>query len=252
MDLRIAVKRGRRILRRYRKLFKLLFIVAAAVCAVFYFLAFFSGGVTFQGETFLKKGGSKSTVTYTGKDAFGDIVLTVHQRSKTETDISYLVPYNKLKTYTVTITEVANKNPDLPPSYKMTITAGSGSILFDGEYKRGDPFLYSKAGLPIHSGDDSVREGVNPYLSYEPNLRRMAGFVTGEYFQRRGSWGMLLLGAALIALVWIDVKNPIISYKVRETLIGSAPEPTDLSEAIQFAVRAIVVIVGVGFLLAAI
>jgi len=250
-SLPVPLKKARRIFRKYRKFFSLLGALLAGVLALCYLLAFFESGAPFQGNTFLKKSSSGGDTVYSGKDADGDIVLTVHQRDKTETDISYLVPYNKLKTYTVSLTEVANKNPDLPSSYSLRITAGNGSILFDGSYQRGDSFLYSKAGLPLYGDDDSVREGVNPYSNYEPNLRRMVGFVTGEYDRRRGSWPQLLLGLLFLGLVWLLKKNPRLFHTVWNTVVGSDSLDQWRGAAL-LLVKAVAAAIGVGFLLAAI
>ncbi len=250
-NLPVPLKKARRIFRKYRKLFYLLGVLLAGVLAVCYLFAFFESGAPFQGNTFLKKTSSRGDTVYSGRDTHGDIVLTVHQRDKTETDISYLVPYNKPKTYTVSLTEVANKNPELPPSYSLRITAGNGSILFDGAYQRGDSFLYSKAGLPLYGDDDSVREGMNPYANYEPNLRRMVGFVTGEYDQRRGSWSQFILGLLFLGAVWLLKRNPRLFHRAWNTVVG----PGSLNQwrgtaflLLQIAAAA----VGVGFLLAAI
>lgn len=247
MTAAILIKRTRRIFRRYRKLFRLLGWIAGIVFLIFYLLAFFSQGVVFM-DHFLRKASTSSAITYSGQDPHGPIVLTVRQTDKSTTSISYQLPYNKLKTYTLTLAEIQRKNPDLPVEYSLTIHSGDGSLLFDGKYQRGSPFLYSKAGAAVNTDIEPYRNPENPWLNFEPNLRRMVAIALGEYDQQRGDWFCFLLGIGVLALLWADVRRPLISGKLRELFTGL---PDRLANRLLLAVRLAVLITGFGLMMAA-
>ncbi|MCI8406780.1 MAG: hypothetical protein HFE43_07245 [Oscillospiraceae bacterium] len=250
MTIPILIKKARRIFRRYRKLFRLLACLAGAVCLVCYLTAFFSKGIDFL-DAFLRRSGKGSAIVYSGQDSHGKITLTVQQQSKDVTTISYQLPYNKLKTYTLTLTEIQRKNPDLPAEYALVIQSGDGSILFDGKYQRGAPFLYSKTGAAVNTDIEPQRNPDNPYLNFAPNLRRMTGIALGEYDQQRGDWFCMLLGAGLLTLIWFDARRLMISGPLEEMLSGTGAFPEAWGHRILLLLRLVAALVGLGLMLAA-
>ena len=250
-DIKAFCKRVSKLAKRYRTLIRLVLIVLGIIGGIFYLKAFFTKGVVYENE-FLTRKNDGAAVIYTGEDRYGKIQLTVHQRSKTEIDISYLVPYNKLKTYTLVLNEISNSNPEVTPWYRLRITAGNGSILFDGKYQRGNPFLYTNNNLPDNSDIASGSSGSNPYQNFSPNLRRMVGIATGEYDRLLGNAWYFLLGLAFIGLVCFDAYKPVVSDKIREAVIDGEYQRSEWDGLVLFSVRLIFVIVGICFLMGAI
>lgn len=245
MNIRKAVRAANRFLRRYRRLIWLVLIVFGTVAALFYLNTFFTKGVSFNG-IFLEKEMKKSTIVYSGKDDYGDVSLSVNRKDSLSMDIAYTVPYNKLKSYKIVLGEEKNF------WQTISITGQNGSVLFDGKYQKHNSFLYDKNSVPSHGYIPQKATGESFYLTFEPNLREMVGIATGEYEELRGDVGKLLIALLLAALVLIDVKNPMISYRIRQFIMGEEPQPTEWFELIQGILRAIVLITSAAFLFSAV
>lgn len=244
-DLMAAGKQGRRILRKYRRVFLLAALILGAVFLFLYCRAFFRVGMDWN-DTFLPRSREQSTIVYSGADRWSDITITIDRISKTEMDISYRYMTSRERTYRLTISEEKDFWRD------VRIDAKDGTNLFTGRYQQGNSFLYDKNGLPALGAIGSTASGVNPYLDFVPNYRVMVGIAVGEYDRIFGNVGYLLAGLLLAALVVFDVKHPILTARLRQFLMGDAPQRADTFELVCNCVRAVLVLVAFGFLLAAI
>lgn len=245
MDVWAVIRKTRRIFWKYRRLFYLAGGILLAVCAVFYFRSFFSSGVDWY-DAFLFKGQDQSTVTYIGQDSYGTVAISVNRKNAGEIDIAYDLPYNKLKSYKIQL------SAEVDFWRLLTITDQNGETVFDGKYQTGNSFLYTLSGMPAAGDIPAIQSGENPYSPFHPNYRRMVGIATGEYDRLWGSWWQLAIGLLLIALVVVDVRTPKISSRLRKYLTGDGPQRADVYELAQAAVRLVVILVAMGFLLSAI
>lgn len=245
MDFGTAFKKGRRICRKYRRLFYLAGAIFLAIFAIFYFRSFFSVGVDWY-DTFLNKGKDKSTIVYSGEDSYGRIAISVNRKNSSEMDITYDLPYNKLKSYKIKL------GAEVDFWHLLTITNQNGEKVFDGKYQVGNSFLYDLSGMPAMGDIAAVQAGMNPYSPFTPNYRRMVGIATGEYEHFWGTNWQLVVGLLLIALVVVDIKTPKISYRIRQFLMGEEPQHAEVYELVQTAVRLVILIVAAGFLLSAV
>jgi hypothetical protein len=242
VDLPILMKKIQRGCRKYRRLLLIGLLLVGVLSAIFYFNAFFSRGMDWNNH-FLKKKTEKGVITYHGRDRYGEITIQVNRLTNLETyDVTYQIPGGKQKSYRLTFGEEQDFWRDLTISNR-------GETVFEGKYQRGNRFLYSGDNSPLY-GDTQISSG-NPYLSFEPNLRRMAGIAMGEYDRLRGRFGRFLTGAILAAVVVVDIRVPRITAKIRWLISGEDAHPTDTFERIQFCVRALAVFVALCFLLSA-
>lgn len=232
-------------MRKYRRLILLFGMILGIILALLYLNAFFTKGVPFNGM-FLEREMKKSTVVYSGKDRYGEVSLSVNRSNSQSMEIAYLVPYNKMKSYKI----ILGEEKDFWQT--ISITDQSGELVFDGKYQKHNSFLYDKNGVPAHGYLPKKDRGENPYLTFDPNLREMTGIATGEYEELRGNAGLLLIALLLAGLVLVDIKNPMISFRVRQFVMGEEPQPTEWFELIQGIVRVVALIAAFILLLKAI
>lgn len=244
MNASQCIRKVRRIVRKYRRLFLLLLALLGAICAVFYFKAFFSTGMDWNGSLLIRSK-ENAVAVYSGRDSFGNVKITVNQKNANEFDIAYELPYNKLISYHITIENEKNF------WRQVKIIDQSGTILLTGKYQKGNNFLYDQNGLPAYSGSEVILNGQNPYTPFEPNYRRMVGMVLGEYDHLRGEPWKMIVGFLLLGVVILDIRLPILSLRIRSFLFGEE-QPTIAFELLQLGIRTVLIIVSLGFLLKAI
>ena len=196
--------------------------VSAAHCAqsrCFFTCVHFSPqGWTWTASFTKQKNGG--TVIYTGSNSYGTLCVSVSQ-SDHGADVVYTVPHNKAHTYTVAF------QPDSEFWQTVSITDGwTGEVLFNGKYQKGNRFLYDEYDRPVY-GDVEQTDEKNLYINFSPNLRRMAGFASGEYEHIAGDWLRLVLGAALILLVFLHIRYPLLTMRMERRILGREPLPSE-------------------------
>lgn len=245
MDIMNTLTLVWRFLRRYRRIFYLALGILTLVFLLWYLSTFFTTGVDFQG-VFLAKSQKQNTIVYSGRDAYGDISISVNHPTANEYDVSFQIPYNtNAKSYKITLGEEVNF------WRSVEIIDQQGEILFSGKYQRDNSFLYDSSNLPVE-GDISAASAENPYLQFKPNLRRLTGIATGEYEHRLGEWWKCIAGFLCLALILFDCSRQMSKSAILLLWPEDSQPAPALLGLIQLALRLLAGIAAFLFLICAI
>lgn len=218
------VERIKQIFSKKKYIIILLSILLLLILTI-YFKTFFTTGAYFE-DTFLKKEVISSDNHYIGKSMYGDIHIIVKgiENKHKSANIIYRLPNNINKQYTVNFKDASNWGLGIE-----NIKDGHGKKIFEGEYKKGDRFLFDKSGKPLLKGSIRFRmDGVNPYKNgYKISLLNIAKFANFEKDRFRGDFELLMLAILLFVLVTIDIKFPLFFFTISHFLDVKDPEPSD-------------------------
>ncbi len=229
---------------------KVLLSVFLVIVLIFYFKAFFTTGVYYDG-TFLKKEVVSSDTHYVGKSASRGIHITVKGRKNkhNSAEVFYRLPNNINKQYTVNFKDAGNWNLGIE-----NIKDEAGNIVFEGEYRKDSSFLFDKDGKPMIS--DAVRISVNGKTFYNENykisLKNVADFSVFAKDTIRGKFEFLFLAIILFVLTAIDIKFPLLFFTLKHMWEVRDPEPSDFYLEVQRATWIVFPIVGVVLMIVAI
>lgn len=207
----------------YFKIFLSAFIIVALVL---YFKAFFTVGVYFD-NNFLKKEVISSSNHYVGKSKFGDIHIIVLglKNKQSSADVIYRLPNGTNRQYMANFKDANNWDSGI-----TKIKDIDGNIIFEGEYKKGNPVLLDKSGKPLLNVDIQYTKHVElPYnKDYKVPLMNIAAMASFANDQIRGKFGFLLLAVILFARTLIDIKFPLFFFKLRYFIDVKEAEPSNL------------------------
>lgn len=221
------------------------------VLLIFYFKAFFTTGVYFD-HVFLKKEVVSCDNHYSGKGEYGRINITVKGiiNKDSSADVIYKLPNNINKKYTVSFKDASNWELGIE-----NIKDEKGNIVFEGEYRKNDFFLYDKNGEPLFEVNQIMtpHNVITPYnSSYEVPMKSAADFATFSSETIRGEYEYLMLAIVLFVLTLIDIKFPLFFFTLRHFLDVKNPEPSDLYIEIQRISWYVYPIIGIILMIAAI
>lgn len=220
----MAIERIKQIFSKKKYIIILLSILLLLILAI-YFKTFFTTGAYFE-DTFLKKEVISFDNHYIGKSVYGDIHITVKgiENKHKSADVIYRLPNSINKQYTVNFKDASNWGLGIE-----NIEDENGKIIFDGEYKKGDRFLFDKSGKPLLEGSIRFRmDGVNPYKNgYKISLLNIVKFASFEKDGIRGDAELLMLAILLLVLVTIDIRFPLFFFTLSHFLDVKDPEPSD-------------------------
>lgn len=207
---------------------KLLFAVIILLL-IFYFKVFFQKGAYFD-DTFLKKETISSESHYVGKNKYGDIHITVKgiKDVHKNAEVTYRLPNNINKTYIINYKDEKDWLAGIE-----SITSNDIIMVSLGEYKNSRWLLADNNGKVIHDINLFFRD-FNPYENkYNISLNNVANFGSYESDTIRGEFGLLFMAVILFAITIIDIKYPLIFFKLEHFLSVKNPEPSDLYLAMQ-------------------
>ncbi len=212
------------------KLFRIALIILITALLGLYFLAFFTTGANYE-DTFLKKEVVSSETHYVGKSLWGTIHITVKSLDDTRNsfNVTYRLPNDIHKVFTVDFTGNGNLGQGI------RIKDESDNLLFEGEYRKGDLFLFDNNGQPFMEGIGEISvNGQSPYNSYYSiPLKNVVSFAAFENDTIRGDVRFLLLAVFLIILTAIDMRFPLFFFKLKYMFAVNDPEPSDFFLAMQ-------------------
>jgi hypothetical protein len=231
------------------KLIGAIIVTLIAALLTGYFIIFLTEGVNY-GDTFLKKEAAGTETYYRGTSQWGDIhvgVKALHGNAG-QVEVTYQLPNNINKVF------IVNFHTPQFADRGVTIKDLNGSLLFEGDYRKGDFFLYDKSGKAYMEGVfDIIVNGENPYQAdYQITLRNAAGFATFEYETIRGDVRFLIFALILIVFMVIDWMFPLFFFKLRHCLDVQDPEPSDFYIAVQRLFWYVYPVIAIVLLLAAI
>jgi hypothetical protein len=197
---------------------------------IIYFMAFFSTGVYYEGA-FLKKEVGMNEHYYRGQNKYGNITVTVKGQINKDmsAQVSYAYPYSINRQYTVNFKEANNWNLGIE-----NIQDSNGNILFEGEYKKDDNYLYDRTGKPLL--EDNLRTIIGnkfPHQDYQLSLKNVADFAMGSNDVIRGQYPSLILAMLLFFYTLIDIKDPLFFFQLKYSRNVNNPEPSDFYEVMQ-------------------
>lgn len=230
---------------KYRRFFLIAIILVGILLAFLYGRAFFRVGMEWNGA-FLFRSSEGNTVTYSGKDAWSEIEISVVSVSENYYSISYYFPEYCSKTYLVSISEEENFWRD------VTIDTQDLMRIYAGRYQKGNRFLYDYNQQPEYGELDMTPSNVNPYQDFYPNYRLLIGTTLGEYDRLYGNGWYLLAGLLLAAVAVLDVKYSILTVGLRRLLVGKQDKQFEWLPVLTNCLWVVLVLVAFGFLMAAI
>ena len=241
-------------LKKYKKMTsskKILIIsvlVFVTVLLIFYFRAFFSCGVFFEG-TFLKKEVVSSDTHYKGKSPFGSIHITVKglKNKQSSAEVIYRLPNNITEQYTVNL----KKANDWDSGFE-NIKAQDGTIVLQSGYLIDNYFFLDSTGKLLTGRLNAHIVGRNPYDGdYVISLKNVLDFAYFTKDKTRGRLEYLFLAMFLIIITAIDIRFPMLFFHLRHSLDVVDPEPSDLYLFMQKIGRVMNTMFTIGIMLAA-
>jgi hypothetical protein len=193
-------------------------------------MTFFSTGVYYEGA-FLKKTVGINECYYKGQNKYGNITVTVKGQINKDNSalVSYAYPYSINRQYTVNFKDSNNWDFGIE-----NIQDSSGNILFEGEYRKNDNYLYDKTGKPLL--EDNLRAIIGnkfPHQDYQLSLKNVADFATCSNDAIRGKYTSLILAVLLFIFTLIDIKDPLFFFQLKYRWDVNNPEPSDFYEVMQ-------------------
>lgn len=191
-----------------------------------YFKIFLTQGIYFE-DTFLKKNVESSTeYTYIGENHYGDFLIKVKGRDKDMVDVTFKLPNNINRQYTVKYKESTEK---LIIDYDIVIEEND-KVVFEGGYSKNDMLLKDKNGEPYFGTDEAFQvraSGVNPFQSnYRIPLKTVADLVLDGNESIRGKVQFLLIAFLLLVITLIDMIFPMFFFALEHFLSVRDPEPS--------------------------
>jgi hypothetical protein len=215
-----------------KKYIKLLLFSIGIILLIFYLKIFFTNGVYFE-DTFLKKEVVNSERFYSGKDIFGNIQITIKERTNTNksVEVIYDLPNNINRQYTVNFKSENDQYADIE-----NIKDKDGNIVFSGgQYQKIHQLLLGEKEELVFDDNFQVRiSGKSPYSNeYKVPLNNVVGFATYSNDIIRGEYNFLFLAIFISAFLLIDIKFPLLFFNLKYMWSVNNPEPSDFYILIQ-------------------
>lgn len=201
----------------------------AVVALILYFRIFFTKGLFYDG-TFLKKEITSTETNYKGRGPYGYINITVKgiKDKDPSAEVIYRLPNSINSQYTVAFRDRSNWAAGIE-----NIKDEKGSVVFEGEYRRGSLFLIDKNGELIMDMQMRV-EGIDPYdQSYKVPLANVAATASFAEEAVRGRFDLLFPAVFLLVFILIDIRFPLFFFNLEHWWDVKDPEPSDLYISLQ-------------------
>jgi len=231
--------------------FKVLVLALLIVILIYYFKFFFTTGVYYDYK-FLKKEVKSPDIHYINNNKYDKIQITVKGliNEQNSIDVIYKLPNNINRHYIVSYKDLSNLGFS-----DITIKDKDGSVIFEGEYQKDSPFMLDKNGMPF-TGFGGIRLTINGETQYDTDyeipLKSVADFATSANETIRGEIEYLILAILLFILTIIDIRSPLLFFKLRHFLDVKDPEPSDFYITMQRISWVIYPLIGIILMIVAI
>ncbi len=211
------------------RLIKIIFFIFVSVVVLLYLKYFFTKGVYFD-DTFLKKEALPNEIHYIGNSSEGKIQIVVqgngklHEESKSH--VIFYLPNNIEKIYDVYF----SRKEQWHLGY-VEIIGENSEVIFEGRYQTGSMFLMDKSNKPVIGNIKISYGGSNETIynkDYKVPLINIVEFALEKDGYARGNIDMLLISLLLIAIIAIDIKNPLFFFELKYSFSVQNPKPTEL------------------------
>lgn len=226
-------------------------VILVVIVLILYLKYFFTIGVFFD-DTFLKKQGKYPNIQYVGKTSQGSIQISVDVLNKEQNniDVTFKLPNNINKQYNVRF-----KDSSVWGLSDIVVEDYSDNVIFEGQYNESISFLFDKYGVPSTDNKTTMvraNEKVTYNENYEVSLKEVADFAAFANKTTRGKLGYLVIAMLIFTLTLIDIKYPLLFFKLNHMFHVKDPEPSDFYISMQQMSWVIMPIVGLAFLIAAV
>ncbi|HWQ30439.1 MAG TPA: hypothetical protein VN549_05555 [Negativicutes bacterium] len=229
-------------------LIKVAIAAVAVVALILYFRTFLTKGIFYDGN-FLRKEAAASETYYRGRGPYGYIHITVRgiKDKDPSAEVIYKLPNNISSQYTVTFRDRSHWAEGIE-----NIKDEKGSVVFEGEYRRGSLFLIDKNGELVMDMQFRV-EGIDPYdQSYKVPLANIASTASFDDEAIRGRLDLLFPAVLLLAFILIDIRFPLFFFSLKHWWDVKDPEPSDLYVSMQRLSWRITPIIAIVLMIAAV
>lgn len=241
------------IIERIKKLISKITFLKVLICTfiivalIFYFKAFFTMGVYFNGE-FLKKETVSSEIHYKGKTTYGKIQIIVKglANEQSSVEVDYRFPNNINKKYIVEFKKLSNLEigmENIEDRYRRHLEIGiesirdeEGNTIFsEGVYKKNIHYLFDKDRNPFMDDfDQFIVDMEDAYTSnYKVSLNNVVAFATSANDVIRGNFEYFVPAIFLLIFTLIDVTFPLFFFTLKNALSVKDPEPSEFYIFIQ-------------------
>ncbi|WP_312701455.1 hypothetical protein [Sedimentibacter sp.] len=209
-----------------RKL-KIILSIVVIIIICLYLKVFFTTGI-YYGDAFLKKEIVNEEAYYRGKSEYAEISIKKDLQHINKTEFTFNFFDGVSDKYVVYFNENEENN--------VLIEDGDGNSLFAGRYKRGHFTLYDEHDEPFYENYSNViiyGEENTDTDSHKVPYKRMVETSVLEKDRIRGDIKMMLAAVVLLTGTFIDIKWPLLFFRLSYFLSVENPQPTELYLAMQ-------------------
>jgi len=208
-------------------------------------------GVFFD-DTFLKKQGKYPNIQYVGKTNQGSIQISVDVLNEDQNNINvtFKLPNNINKQYNVRF-----KDSSVWGLSNIVVEDYSDNVIFEGQYNESISFLFDKYGIPSTNNKTTIvrtNEKVTYDKNYEVSLKKVVDFAAFANETTRGKLEYLVITVLIFTLTLIDIKYPLLFFKLNHMFSVKDPEPSDFYISMQQMSWVIMPTIGLALLIAAV
>lgn len=194
---------------------------------MFYFTLYNQEVIYLNGVRLKKTDFQNGVTEYSGKYNTEEIKITATELGEKESTVDYIIPQNRRFTYTV-IKSPVNGSEGYKDEIKIV---RDDNIIFDGYYisdnigfclfeKSGEPYWGAYAVSVIINNDDFPAD-------YTPSPTITARLAYNNLSEKRGNLAFLIMFLFILIVYIIDIKYPLLFFKLHHFFAVKDPEPTD-------------------------